>query len=110
MVDGGKRVSTCLSSIIMLYINTCTCSTSKEEEDGRGRGGKDMDFPSFYIYFFINLFYLFIYLFWLRWVFVAAHGLSLVVVNGGYSSLQCAGFLLRWLLLLQSLGPRAQAQ
>ena len=32
----------------------------------------------------INLFYLFIY-FWLRWVFVAEHGLSLVEVSGGYS-------------------------
>ena len=33
-------------------------------------------------FFLINLFiYLFIY-FWLRWVFVAAHGLSLVVVRG----------------------------
>ena len=50
-------------------------------------------------------FNLFIY-FWLRWVFVAAHRLSLVVASGGYSSLQCAGFLLWWLLLLQSMGSR----
>ena len=36
----------------------------------------------FFFFFFINLFiYLFIY-FWLRWVFVAARGLSLVVVSG----------------------------
>ena len=28
--------------------------------------------------------YLFIYL-WLRWVFVATHGLSLVAASGGYS-------------------------
>ena len=47
---------------------------------------------------------LFIY-FWLRWVFVAAHGLSLVALSGGYSSLQCVGFSLRWLLLL-SMGSR----
>ena len=53
----------------------------------------------------INLFYLFIY-FWLRWVFVAAHGLSLVVASGGYSSLWCVGFSLQWLLLLQSTGSR----
>ena len=33
----------------------------------------------------------FIY-FWLRWVFVAARGLSLVVVSRGYSSLRCTGF------------------
>ena len=43
---------------------------------------------------------LFIY-FWLRWVFVAARGLSLVAVSGGYSSLRCTGFSLRWLPLLQ---------
>ena len=47
----------------------------------------------------------FIY-FWLCWVFVAAHGLSLVVVSGGYSSLWCVGFSLQWLLLLQSMGSR----
>ena len=35
--------------------------------------------------------YLFIYLL-LRWVFIAACKLSLVVASGGYSSLQCAGF------------------
>ena len=59
-------------------------------------------------FFFKNLFTLFIY-FWLRWVFVAVHGLSLVAVNGGYSSLRCAGFSLWWLLLLQSMGSRPQA-
>ena len=46
----------------------------------------------------INLFILFIY-FWLRWVFVAACGLSLVAESGGYSSLRCAGFSLQWLLV-----------
>ena len=51
------------------------------------------------------IFYLFIY--WLLWVFVAAHGLSLVAASGGYSSLQCAGFSLWWLLLLQSTGMQA---
>ena len=56
-------------------------------------------------FFFINLFILFIY-FWLRWVFVAARGLPLVAVSGGYSSLRCMGFSLRWLLLLQSTGSR----
>ena len=54
----------------------------------------------------INVTIFFIYLsfiyFWLCWVFVAACGLSLVAVRGGYSSLQCAGFSLWWLLLLQS--------
>ena len=32
--------------------------------------------------------------------------LSLVVASRGYSSLQCAGFSLRWLLMLQSIGSR----
>ena len=53
------------------------------------------------VFFFFNLFHLFI-CFWLRWVFVAACGLSLVAASGGYSSLRCAGFSLRWLLLLWS--------
>ena len=43
--------------------------------------------------------YLFIYL-WLRWVFAASCGLSLVAASGGYSSLLCMGFSSRWLLLL----------
>ena len=33
-------------------------------------------------------------------------GLSLVAASGGYSSLPCVGFLLRWLLLLRSTGCR----
>ena len=54
----------------------------------------------YFIYLFtcLNLFYLFY--FWLHWVFVAARGLPLVAVSGGYSLLQCAGFSLWWLLLL----------
>ena len=64
----------------------------------------------FFSFFKINI-YLFICLFvcfyfWLCWVFVAVRGLSLVVASGGYSSLRCAGFSLRWLLLLQSTGSR----
>ena len=51
------------------------------------------------------LVYLFIY-FWLLWVFIAVHGLSLVAASRGYSSLQCMGFSLRWLLLLRSTGSR----
>ena len=40
-------------------------------------------------------FFLKILFFWLRWVFVAVRGLSLVAASGGYSSLQCVGFSLR---------------
>ena len=47
---------------------------------------------------------LFLCSFWLCWVFIAARGLSLAVAGGGYSSLQCVGFSLRWLHLLQSTG------
>ena len=61
---------------------------------------------SFLLYFF--KIYLFIY-FWLHWVFVAVHGLSLVAVSGGYSSLRCAGFSLPCLLLLWRAGCSAQA-
>ena len=67
--------------------------------------------------FFFNLFfiiyYLFIY-FWLRWVFVAARGLSLVAArglslvaaSGGYSSLCYMGFSLQRPFLLRSTGSR----
>ena len=44
--------------------------------------------------------------FWLCWVFVAARGLSLIVLSRGYSSLRCAGFSLRWLLLFRNTGSR----
>ena len=44
--------------------------------------------------------------FWLLWVLVAAHRLSLVVVSRGYFLLQCMGFSLQWLLLLWSTGFR----
>ena len=50
----------------------------------------------------------FVFGFWLFWVFVAEHGLSLVAVSRGYSSLQCTGFSLRW-FLLWSTGSKAQA-
>ena len=62
-----------------------------------------MSVPICFIYLFI--YYKFIY-FWLRWVFVAARGLSLVVASRGYSWLQCVGFSLWWLLLLWSIVSR----
>ena len=60
--------------------------------------------------FFLNKFiYLFIYLLIYLFIFGCAGSsllreLSLVAVIGGYSSLWCAGFSLRWLLLLWSTG------
>ena len=51
--------------------------SSKEYQNWlSGKGG-----ISSLLFFFFN-FYLFIYL-WLCWVFIAAHGLSLVAVSGG---------------------------
>ena len=52
--------------------------------------------------FLAHNFYFFIY--WRHWVFIAAHGLSLVAASGVYSSLQCRDFSLWWLLLLRSTG------
>ena len=59
----------------------------------------------FFFLFFFLIITLFIY-FWLCWVFIASRGLSVVAASGGYSSLRCAGFSLRWLLLLRSMGSR----
>ena len=63
-------------------------------------------YHNLFVYLFVSI-YLFIY--WLHWVFVAAQGLSLVEASGGYSSWQCMGFSLQWLLLLgaQALGAWA---
>ena len=38
---------------------------------------------------------LFFFFFWLSWVFIVAHRLSLVAVSRGYYSLQCMGFSLK---------------
>ena len=54
------------------------------------------------LFFLKNLFILFY--FWLRWVFIAARGLSLVAASGGYSSLWCVGFSLWWLLFVAEHG------
>ena len=56
--------------------------------------------------FFLNIYLFYLFIFWLCWVFVAPHGLSLVAASRGYSSLRCVGFSLRWLLLLRSMGSR----
>ena len=85
-----------------------TCSSSPlglEEVGGPGsplEAAWEPNSQSFFFFFFINLF---IY-YWLHWVLAAARGLSLVVASGGHSSLRCAGFSLRWLLLLGSTGSR----
>ena len=71
-------------------------------------GSGTLQYATLFIYLFIHSF---IHS-WLRWVFVAARGLSLVAASGGYSLLWCAGFSLQWLLLwstgFSSCGTRAQ--
>ena len=57
----------------------------------------------FLFLFLINLF-IYLFYFWLCWVFIAARGLSLVVVSRNYSLLQCAGFSLWWLLFVAEHG------
>ena len=49
--------------------------------------------------------YLFLH-FWLCWVFVVVHGLSLVTASRGHPSLKYTSFLLQWLLLWWSTGCR----
>ena len=53
----------------------------------------------------IALFLFFIY-FWLCWVFISVHGLSLVAVSRGHSSSRCKGLSLSRPLLLRSTGSR----
>ena len=55
---------------------------------------------------FLLVIYFILFYFQLHWVLVAVHGLPLVEARGGYSSLWCTGFSLRWLLLLRNTGSR----
>ena len=61
--------------------------------------------PFFFISFFKNFIYLFIYL-CLCWVFVSVRGLSLVAASRAHSSSRCTGLSLSWPLLLRSTGSR----
>ena len=61
----------------------------------------------FHFFLMIAFIYLLFIYFWLCWVFVDVLRLSLVVASGGYSSLWCTGFSMRWLLLLRSTGSRS---
>ena len=46
-----------------------------------------------FLFFIVCFFFNYLFMFWLLWVFVAACGVSLVVVSGGHSSSRCEGFL-----------------
>ena len=59
-----------------------------------------------FFFFNINLF-IYLFIFWLRWVFIAACGLSLVGASGCYSSLWWVGFSLWWLLFVVEHGLQA---
>ena len=52
------------------------------------------------------LFYLFVFIFGCVGSSLLRMGFSLVAASGGYSSLWCTGFSLRWLFLLRSTGSR----
>ena len=104
---------TCAVSKNWYFKAVCTTSTCSF----LGNRCKILQFNSFcilifhtscLIILFFNFINSFIY-FWLRWVFVAVRGLSLVVASGDYSSLRCVDFSLWWLLLLgaRALGTQA---
>ena len=59
---------------------------------------------SYYLSVYYYNYYFIIIIIWLLWVFVAVRRLSVVEATRGYSSLQCAGFSLWWLLLSRSMG------
>ena len=50
--------------------------------------------------------FLFLFVFWLHWVFMAARGLSSRCGEWGCSLVAVCGFSSRWLLLVQSMGSR----
>ena len=60
---------------------------------------------SFSLFFLFNKF-IYLFIFGCVGSSLLRAGFSLVAVSGGYSSLQCAGFSWRWLLLLRSMGSR----
>ena len=57
----------------------------------------------FKTFFFLSRTFIYLFIYWLHWVFIAARGLSLVAASRGYSLLRCMGFSLQWLLLLWAL-------
>ena len=93
----------CIQCRKCLHINAyqfLNNNPKKEKYTGSSqkKSTKYQEIKTYSIFKKINLFiYLFIFL-WLPWVFVAACRLSLVAASRGYSSLQCSGFSLWWLL------------
>ena len=110
--QGGHRVKIqnfCWSFSLASFITECCFYFGSHAGEHRHFVQRQEPLKVFLFFFLINFFFNFlIFIFWLRWVFVAARGLSLVAASGGYSSLWCAGFSLRWLLLLRSTGSRSE--
>ena len=99
----------CWSFSLASFITECCFYFGSHAGEHRHFVQRQEPLKVFLFFFLINFFFNFlIFIFWLRWVFVAARGLSLVAASGGYSSLWCAGFSLRWLLLLRSTGSRRE--
>ena len=101
------RSTSCLSSIMVQHVLMFKQSFEINSDSAVDDEQMEIEFLHFCHCVTIWSFYLFV---WLRWVFVAVRGFSLAAASGGYSLLRCAGFSLRWLLLLQSTGSRARAQ
>ena len=81
--------------------NPCSLHWQADSQPLRHQGS-----PGSLFFFLILFIYLFIYLFLAELCLVAACWLSLVAASGVHSSLRCADFSLRWLLLLWSTGSR----
>ena len=95
-----KNVTFLWRDNLLYYCVINVCDTTWLRFGGSGKtSGRRWPLNSVFLFFFLILFLL-------RWVFVAAHGLSLIAASGGYSSLRCAGFSSRWLLLLRSMVSR----
>ena len=69
----------------------------------QGPSGSFVELPQLFIFFFFKFIY---FIFGCVGSLLLRVGFSLVAVSRGYSSLLCAGFSLRWLLLLWSTGSR----
>lgn len=59
--------------------------------------------------FILFIYFKYWFMYWLCCMLVAACGLSLVLTNGGCSSLCCMGFSSQWLLLLHSTASSSKA-
>ena len=99
LIQPAKQSASPPTCVPFWYSEKCPLPYKRPDNPSTGDMGPTLSPPFLknkFIYSFIYLFY-----FWLRWVFVAAHGLPLVAASGGYSSLWCAAFSLPWLLVAE---------